>query len=700
MSNRIRLGSGRTRVAVRTVLVVLIAVIAQLLVGAAGAREIELSLRLEVITVDGPLTAIARGDRFQMDMTVEDGRIDFLIGSRGSFGQLVTDLSLSRSDTNAGLWDPNGTYQPLGSSFSTDSLAESLVFALRGSDFPEGGSELAFREVYLEASWAPGITDSGVQDTFADQLGPEPFGLNGMAQRIVEFRFLDGPVFRTALLEVTSISAIVPDDFTTISEAVSAVEDDGLPGKVIIRSDGPFNEFVNVGESVTIEAAPGFSPLVHPVGGAGFTSTLSIRASTDADTSVVARGLALRTGDASGSQAVAINNRSSTHRLDVVLEQIEAYVEQGTAGVRIGAGSGDTNVTVLDSFIEVEGQTAGASSGIHIGPIGYAVDLTLLRNTIRSSRASGLRIFAGVDAPVTAVIDGNLFQGFETPSGQGRAGLFLSGQNLPGSIETDLVATNNVFDRMEHGLYVNSQASSLHRVKFNNNTVVDSHSTGILAAGFGTSSIDLRHSNNIVVGSGGTGHTLEANGSYIIDGGSNLYFDNAEGPFGEQTFAHPGDLFVDPHFVDRDFGDYRLLSTSDAVDAGIEAPAGGLGFGTDFHGRSRIEDGDGDGFPFVDIGALELPVPEPSIALGLASGVLGLLAAGRPKRSGRRGCTGPSRAKRETARGFLRVDSVDPVGPGLEESSVRRFSPLRGGATHTDHRIARHRRHAPGIGDR
>ena len=72
----------------------------------------------------------------------------------------------------------------------------------------------------------------------------------------------------------------------------------------------------------------------------------------------------------------------------------------------------------------------------------------------------------------------------------------------------------------------------------------------------------------------------------------------------------PGDISLDPLFVDPGVGDYHLQVISPCVDSGTndtpDLPD------TDFDGNPRVVDGDGDEVPVVDMGALESrqrPIP-------------------------------------------------------------------------------------------
>ena len=66
---------------------------------------------------------------------------------------------------------------------------------------------------------------------------------------------------------------------------------------------------------------------------------------------------------------------------------------------------------------------------------------------------------------------------------------------------------------------------------------------------------------------------------------------------------HTSDINVDPGFVNRPGGDFRLIPTSPCIDAGDNSVAGLPT--TDYAGKPRIIDGNGDGNAVVDMGAYE-----------------------------------------------------------------------------------------------
>lgn len=64
----------------------------------------------------------------------------------------------------------------------------------------------------------------------------------------------------------------------------------------------------------------------------------------------------------------------------------------------------------------------------------------------------------------------------------------------------------------------------------------------------------------------------------------------------------PTDILVDPLFVDRTAGDYRLAASSPALDA---SNPGYIVGGADHDGAPRVQDGDGDGTDAADLGSHE-----------------------------------------------------------------------------------------------
>jgi len=139
---------------------------------AARAALVPMSLEVEVLSLDAGVTAVAVGDRFQIDLTIDDTAIDDLnLAGVGHFPGLLTSFSMSADPANTGSWVPSGAFD-LGaaSNFVTNANGDNFTFQLRGAGFPDGGAGLAFFDVDIDFIYAAAITDSGVGDSFAAQF--------------------------------------------------------------------------------------------------------------------------------------------------------------------------------------------------------------------------------------------------------------------------------------------------------------------------------------------------------------------------------------------------------------------------------------------------------------------------------------------------------------------------------------------------
>jgi len=97
---------------------------------------------------------------------------------------------------------------------------------------------------------------------------------------------------------------------------------------------------------------------------------------------------------------------------------------------------------------------------------------------------------------------------------------------------------------------------------------------------------------------------------------------------------------ADPQFIAVAAGDYRLLPSSPAIDAGDGSDP--LIPATDFAGAPRVQDGNGDGIAVIDIGAFEapprtglvtpVPVGSPSLLIFLAALMATMAARMRKQR--------------------------------------------------------------------
>ncbi|MBI4773972.1 MAG: right-handed parallel beta-helix repeat-containing protein, partial [Deltaproteobacteria bacterium] len=411
---------------------------------------------------------------------------------------------------------------------------------------------------------------------------------------------------------VFAATALVPTlEYPTIQEAVDAVQNDADPGEVIINSDSTFVELLTIKESVTLRAGDGFAPVITF---AGAFAPLTIRATQNANTEVVVRGISVRLeNNHTASYAVAIINTASdvTKTLDVTLNGLRIVAKDAQNAISIASVeiTGPITFTLLNSDVELVGENAGDPSCLRLEPYKYDLTSIIRNNTFRFLNAGGIRIAAPAnDFMNSATIDANVFEGIVFNTDEGRYGVRITGPNSAQSdkAETEAVITNNLFLRTGHAIGVNGILSQVHSLVANNNTIVENKEEGLFPQAQGSSMVLAAVANNIIAGSLGFGIKVEEADAATVNltGSHNLLFDNAMGDYSGAD-PGPGDLSVDPKFVNPGADNYRLGKESPAIDQGTNNPSGGLGSGSDLDGHTRIQDGNSDGSAVVDMGAYE-----------------------------------------------------------------------------------------------
>ncbi len=414
---------------------------------------------------------------------------------------------------------------------------------------------------------------------------------------------------------VLAATAMVPDDYATIQAAVDAVEDDADPGEVIINSDATFDESVFIRQSVTLMAGSGFSPVIErTVGG---HPPVRIRSDQDAHTVVIIQDIDVRTPAGGPDAAIRVANQSLTHQLSVTLDHVSVDAVDASNAVSVAStyDNAGINITIVDSLLQVEAPGGFSSHCVHLNPSGYDLVAVLRNNTFRFSEGGGIDIKGGNDLDTLLVlIDGNVFEVFDTPGDNSQIGVTIGGTGTPGAFAaaTTTYVTNNLFAGIESAIDVDGQWEQRHTVYANNNTIVDSHDDGLVFEAYGTSTIDGFVANNIIAGSAGFGIYVQnpSVGTINLNSNYNLLYANAAGNY---DGVAPGldSLDTDPMFTQPGAGNYRLQPLSPAVDSGTNTPAGGFGFGLDLDGTLRIQDSDGDTLAVSNMGAYEVPQSAP-----------------------------------------------------------------------------------------
>lgn len=192
--------------------------------GSAIAALVPMNLTFEVVSVDAGVTEFEVGDRFTLDFVIEDSTTDTAAGvGGGQFPGLLTSFDATADPSNTGTWTPSGTYSSVASNFVTNAFGDSLTFQVRGTGYPDGGAGLTFHDFDLGFGWPPGITDSGLGDTFAEQLG-DTFSLPPAELGGVSIRFTDGSDFPSAYLQLVQQAELTPATLSTL----------GRPGLIIL----------------------------------------------------------------------------------------------------------------------------------------------------------------------------------------------------------------------------------------------------------------------------------------------------------------------------------------------------------------------------------------------------------------------------------------------------------------------------------
>jgi T5SS/PEP-CTERM-associated repeat protein len=136
------------------------------------AASVPMWMAVEVTQVDAGITSLAVGDRFAIGLVVNDSVLDTnsSVGG-GQFPNLLSNFAMTALPGNTGTWQPSGTFNLATSNFVTNAFGNAITFQVRGSGFPTGGLGLPFFDVDLNFPWMGDITDSGLGNSFAQQLG-------------------------------------------------------------------------------------------------------------------------------------------------------------------------------------------------------------------------------------------------------------------------------------------------------------------------------------------------------------------------------------------------------------------------------------------------------------------------------------------------------------------------------------------------
>jgi parallel beta-helix repeat protein len=428
--------------------------------------------------------------------------------------------------------------------------------------------------------------------------GPTQFGLYS-----VTFAGQDSQGHVEQVTTAIAVGGIihVPSDQPTIQAAI----DLATPGSQVLVSPGTYLENINFrGKAITVESIGGPDVTVIDGHSAGTVVTFASGEGRDS----VLRGFTLRNGGPNFNPpnygdggGIYVGSSSPTIAGNVITHNTAC------AGCGISVNFGAPRIednAVIGNF------QSGCSGGIGGGGIslGGAAQAEILNNVIAdnttSSDGGGISMFAAG----TPTIQGNVIRG--------NAGSQGGGISLVNFSDAEIVGNLIVANRASQGGGIWWLVPSGTRgPRVVNNTIVDNDSefgSGILADGFDVQSEIV---NNIIVAK--EGQTALHCGDFNDLNPPVMRFNDVFSPTGSdyggtcsnQT-GNNGNISADPMFQCPPSGDYRLMSSSQAIDAGDDSIPGLPA--TDLVGGPRILDGDGDNTAAIDLGAFEFDPSAPA----------------------------------------------------------------------------------------
>jgi hypothetical protein len=235
-------------------------------------------------------------------------------------------------------------------------------------------------------------------------------------------------------------------------------------------------------------------------------------------------------------------------------------------------------------------------------------------------------------APLNVTDDNFTAERVRATAGPGRDALSVRGVNArvsdsvliqPGTASAVTISTGNGTNptlRLDHDTIVGTGAGGSTTGLYADSTIagfaasLDVHDT--IIRGFA-------HARSRGLGGAGTGATITTSYSDYDPSGDQVLGTPAGSTGSLTPFPGPGDVNVDPRFVDLAGGDYRLRADSPLVDAGDPAAPFALEPATDLLGRGRSLDGTRDCVARTDLGAFELHDVPTARATRAASAIAG-----------------------------------------------------------------------------
>lgn len=312
-----------------------------------------------------------------------------------------------------------------------------------------------------------------------------------------------------------------------------------------------------------------------------------------------------------GANSTGVEDGTRAHPFRTIRKGLEAAVSGSIVGVAAGVYAGEFPVGLIPQYA-IDGLKnfkllgAGPQRTTIRGNHGYSlIRVTngasgLIKGfTIEEGGDGGHSVGGGIQVfgprpqgPISLTVQNVVLRRNSAVNG---GGLAVEGTTVHLRL-VNVVVADNVGTNGPGGIYLQGIEGPVTATLVN--TTVTNNNAAYFSGGIGVEyAVTLRLLNSIVWNNALAEIATNPNGQSIID--------VSHSDVGEQLYPGEGNLSVNPRFLNPGLGNYRLASTSTAIDAGTLAGAPA----TDILGKARAIDGNGDCVALPDMGAYEFGTP-------------------------------------------------------------------------------------------
>jgi hypothetical protein len=357
------------------------------------------------------------------------------------------------------------------------------------------------------------------------------------------------------------------------STTLQACIDGAAAGDTVeIATNSPIDASITIAKSLTLTRRGGFAPVL---GSAATHRTLTL---TDAGLGGGAVQITVADLTLNNAEVLVLLDDDSGHAVTVRGLDV-AHSTGGTSGkgIAVELRAPASSVVLRQNRVQAPGDAIRLAAQLPSGEGTLMAVANRVTTFNPTGSRTGILVELANEGTATAYVYSNVIYGVSRGVGGAGIDVFSSG-NVTGAVSI----VNNTLDDVQgssNAIQVrNPTGSAQVAVNVFNNLVTNGSKSAVAILSPGTSQLELTHGFNDFVGSA------------------------AADDYGGYGPAGPGTISVDPLYVNRATGDFRLQAGSPVIDAGASNPVGGLP-DMDAAGSARLV---GAG---VDIGAFELGAP-------------------------------------------------------------------------------------------